>query len=192
MFEKKIDKAADLIRAKGYTLLNGLSNQEIQDAENFYNISFPPDLKELYMAFYPYQFCDWRDFSKTNAAKVRRRLDWPVHGLLFDVKHSAFWMESWGERPENMDTAVEIARERLKIVPSLIPIYSHRYLPGSPNEAGNPVLSVYQRDIIYYGEDLFKYFDHEFGSRTEVRYDKIKKTVPFWGQFAEENLIDLQ
>jgi len=39
-----------------------------------------------------------------------------------------------------------------------IPVYSHRYLPSEPKATGNPVLSVHQTDIIYYGNDLASYF----------------------------------
>ena len=47
--------------------------------------------------------------------------------------------------------------------PKLIPLYGNRYLPAEPEAAGNPVLSVQQTDIIYYGTDLRRYIEHEFG-----------------------------
>jgi hypothetical protein len=52
--------------------------------------------------------------------------------------------------------------ETLSGVPALVPVYKHRYLPTMPSESGNPVLSVVQTDIIYYGNDLLDWFDYEF------------------------------
>ena len=31
---------------------------------------------------------------------LRRHLEWPVDGLLFDVENNGFWIEDWGDRPE--------------------------------------------------------------------------------------------
>lgn len=45
----------------------------------------------------------------------------------------------------------------LKAAPRLIPICSHRYIPEEPHDAGNPVFSVMQSDVIYYGADLANY-----------------------------------
>ena len=42
--------------------------------------------------------------------------------------------------------------------PRLIPLISHRYLPETANETGNPVFSVYQSDVIHYGTDVADYF----------------------------------
>ena len=36
----------------------------------------------------------------------------------------------------------------------------------NPTSAGNPVFSVYQMDIIYYGYDLASYLEHEFDFRS--------------------------
>jgi hypothetical protein len=41
-------------------------------------------------------------------------------------------------------------------------LISHRYLPEKSHEPGNPVFSVYQADVIYYGADLIDYFEREF------------------------------
>jgi hypothetical protein len=36
-------------------------------------------------------------------------------------------------------------------------------IPDDPHLEGNPVFSVHQADIIYYGHDLEDYLRHEFG-----------------------------
>ncbi|MDQ0102159.1 hypothetical protein J2T10_001805 [Paenarthrobacter nicotinovorans] len=75
---------------------------------------------------------------------IQKRLDWPRDGVLFDVRESAFWPEEWGERPTEVEEALPAARQRLRTVPVLVPIYSHRFMPAAPAPAGSPVFSVYQ------------------------------------------------
>ena len=91
-----------------------------------------------------------------------RLLAWPLEGMLFDIEHNDFWLPEWGERPADEGARHEIAAAAVRAAPPLIPLYSHRYLPADPHEAGNPVLSVYQTDIIYYGANLEHYLANEF------------------------------
>lgn len=75
------------------------------------------------------------------------------------VEHNGLWHPSWGQRPKSTSDAVDAARGLVATVPPLIPIYAHRMVPTDPQEAGNPVLSVMQSDIIYYGVDLLDWFE---------------------------------
>ncbi len=92
-----------------------------------------------------------------------------------------------------MEAAVEIAAREIGAGAPLIPIYSHRYIPSAPSEAGNPILSVYQTDVIYYGSDLEDYFVNEFFdkenrfNRSGGRVVKPRRNVPFWGELYELN-----
>jgi len=64
-----------------------------------------------------------------------------------------------------------VVRRRVSGSPPLVPIYGNRYISNEPLLAGNPVLSVWQTDIIYYGYDLASYFN-------ELRFtDKKAVTV---------------
>ena len=108
--------------------------------------------------------------------------------MAFDIKNSAFWMKDWGDRPSLLEHAIAIADAAVKAAPVLIPVYSHRYLPALPTEAGNPVLSVYQTDIIYYGRDLRSYLRCEFGGLE--REEAVKgepRTIPFWTKLLDAN-----
>ncbi|MFD7667426.1 hypothetical protein [Streptomyces sp. NPDC059788] len=67
-------------------------------------------------------------------------------------------------------------------VPQLVPVYGHRYLPGTAGESGHPVLSVHQADIIIYGNDLADYVRHEFTGRAS-RFP-AHATVGFWSYFV--------
>ena len=114
---------------------------------------------------------------------IRKRLNWPLEGILFDVEQNVFWPDDWGERPRKTTTALQIARERMQFVPTLIPIYSHRFLPGAPSPAGSPVFSVYQTDVIYYGSDLAAYFAVEFLRQTDL--NSRMHRIEFWSDLAE-------
>lgn len=53
--------------------------------------------------------------------------------------------------------------------------------PSTPAQQGNPIFSVHQTDIIYYGENSSQYLLIEFGLRPypEINYEYIVD-VPFW------------
>lgn len=107
---------------------------------------------------------------------------------MFDLQSNEFWINSWGDKPNTYEEKERIAKEKYLTFPKLIPIYSHRYIPSRPNEAGNPVFSVYQMDIIYYGYDLATYFANKFGfALTEEEFellDEPKKEIEFWSEWT--------
>ena len=109
--------------------------------------------------------------------------------MLFDLQFNDFWVDRWGNKPSNFESKVSIAKKNYETHPKLIPIYSHRYLPSRPNETGNPIFSVHQMDIIYYGYDLATYFANEFQFELPSQYfeipEKPKRTIEFWSDLAE-------
>ncbi|WP_017811920.1 hypothetical protein [Paenibacillus shenyangensis] len=170
------------------TLAPGLSDKEVSQIESIYNIQFPPDLQELLQYMLPIgrSFPIWRDFSKSTIADIRRQLDAPLEGILFDIEHNQFWHHSWGTRPNNLKEAQKIACQEYLKVPPLIPVYGHRYIPSTPAEVGNPVLSVHQTDIIYYGSNLEEYFKIEYRLKAQSELDDAKiKYITFWSQLIE-------
>ncbi|WP_025721637.1 hypothetical protein [Paenibacillus sp. 1-18] len=52
------------------------------------------------------------------------------------------------------------------VYPSKSRFMDTNIFPSSQPEAGNPVFSVYQTDIIVYGEGLQDYFKLEFGEKS--------------------------
>jgi len=165
-----------------------LTDLEISRIETVYNILFPPDLREFYQCGLPVgqNFPNWRSESDENINLLKERLAWPLDGMLFDVEHNSFWHPLWGERPSDLEAAFHICREEFSRAPKLIPIYSHRYISSQPQESGNPIFSVYQTDIIYYGEDLESYFKVEFKDmeHSEIEYKAMKK-IRFWSELVE-------
>jgi hypothetical protein len=64
--------------------------------------------------------------------------------VLFDVERNGFWWRAWGDPPEDNKDRTEKARSELVQVPTLTPLWDHRYA-GSTNDS--PVLSIVQTDL---------------------------------------------
>ena len=117
--------------------------------------------------------------------------------MAFDIENNVFWIDEWGTRPDNISDAIEVARKHVVGAPKLIPVYSHRYIPTDPCAAGNPVFSVQQTDIIYYGQNLWDYIEQEFGEHVEgwyggeryahftlEQYHSVHRHIPFWSDLV--------
>jgi len=156
----------------------GLSDSELATAQGEAGAAFPPDLCELLTATLPSGpgFPDWRNRPRDAMDEWRAQL---VDGIHFDVLDNVFWPRAWPARPDSPAESRQIVAERLAEAPALIPIYSHRGIPNEPLEAGNPVFSVWQTDIIIYGNDLADYLRQEFhryGGSAELP----ERTIRFW------------
>lgn len=174
-----------LLRSRGISLAPGLTPAELAAAEARFDFRFPPHLRSFLAIVLPLgDFPDWRDLD---SPELQRMLAWPFEGMRFDIEHDAFWWPAWGERPSNVRRAVELARTRVAEAPALIPMFGHRYLPAEPLEAGNPVLSVWQTDIIYYGRDLRGYLANEFGGAREFPNLDEVRPIRFWSDVIAAN-----
>jgi hypothetical protein len=157
----------------------GLTDSEVDQIENRFDFCFPPDLRSFLQTNVPF----WNSprWHTATDADIQSWFDEPMTGVLLDVEHNEFWLSEWGERPSDLPDALKIARGKIIEAPKLIPILGHRYMPALPNEAGNPVLSVYQTDIIYYGFDLEDYLRHEFNLPRQEWPAQVKQ-IEFWDQ----------
>ena len=167
----------------------GLDEEEAARAERRFGFEFPDDLRRWLMFALPRgpRFPNWRDIDDP---ELLRALSWPLEGLWFDVQHNAFWLREWGPRPEQDQSAFELLRKRLEQAPRLIPVHAHRYMPDRPRNAGNPVLSVYQTDIICYGCDFEDYLHREYplqsGAHPRHVPGKIRD-IEFWSTFIDDS-----
>jgi hypothetical protein len=84
-----------------------------------------------------------------------------------------------------------VARAAVEAAPRLIPVFAHRYLPAEPEDAGNPVFSVHQTDIIHYGADLRSYLANEFGTPdpTIVIVGGTPRRIRLWTDLVEANSL---
>ncbi len=161
----------------------GLSEHELTAVEERFGFRFSADHRVFLAAGLPQGSSRWPDWRGGDPDDLAERLSRPVEGVLFDVEHNGFWHPSWPTRPDGTSDALRLAMSELAAVPRLVPVYAHRYLPGTGGEWGHPVLSVHQTDVIIYGNDLGDYVRHEFTGR---RCDATAHaTVDFWSYFVE-------
>ena len=113
--------------AKGYT------QAELDDAQQKFGLIFPRT---------SWICCEtdgrWIGHVWTDEVAIRRMLDWPFEGLLFDVEHNRLWWPEWGEMPASPEDRKEVLHSVVSRAPKLIPLISHRYLPERPHEPGTP------------------------------------------------------
>jgi hypothetical protein len=179
------------MKQRGVEFEQGLTDSEIGLAEEWGQFRFVPDLRAFLQTALPVawntqhgrrEFPRWRH----DGAIIKNAQAWICEGIEFDILNNHFWLEAWGEKPLVIDDAFNVARQHLSSAPLMIPIYSHRHIPAEPYEAGNPVFSIYQTDIIYYGTDLESYLQNEFlrGSNFIIE-DSAVKRIRFWSGLVE-------
>jgi hypothetical protein len=76
-----------------------------------------------------------------------------------------------------------VARGRLALLPSLVPVYGHRYLVADAAYVPSPEFSVYGSDVIVFGDDLLDYVAREH--HVPPRHESPHRTyVPFWSDIG--------
>jgi hypothetical protein len=169
------------LRSVGVQFEDGLTDAEVAAAESRFEFRFPPDLRELLQTALPSgeHFPNWRSGS---VARLRRWLDIPRDGVVFDIEEYEFWLDEWGPRPADLRDAVREAERLIAASPKLIPVCMHRMMPDEPHVPGNPVFSVHQTDIIAYGHDLADYLDREFHliDDESKRVQAEPRPIRFW------------
>lgn len=166
------------LNARGVPLGRGLTTSEMASIEEICGVSWPPDLRIFLQHTLPLGggFPNWRGSRET----IRDKISWPIEGICFDIDRNDFWLPSWGPRPKDINAALAMARSSMERAPKLVPVYIHRYLPSEPMEYGNPVMSVHQTDIIYFGNDLPGYFHLEFGVPLPSWARSTPRSIRFW------------
>jgi hypothetical protein len=158
----------------------GYTESELEEAQQRYDLRFPPDLIALLLKRQPADGYDWRGENP----RIRRMLNWPFEMLQFDLENNALWWPEWGDRPQTADGRSSVLRVELAKAPKLIPLVSHRFIPDRPCRSGNPVFSMHGEDTIYYGADLEQYFANEFNHRYEIG---PTRKIEFWSDLVERN-----
>ncbi|XP_031117470.1 uncharacterized protein LOC116021019 [Ipomoea triloba] len=158
----------DHLRSLDIPVEGGLSDAEISAVESNFGFSFPPDLSSILREGLPVGpgFPNWRSAS---AQQLEVQTNLPVLGLCKEISRRKFWIDSWGKRPEDSDKAVVLAKRFLRMVPILVPIYRHFYIPSAPCLAGNPVFYVHGGEVKVWSFDLAGFFQRvEFTRRDEA------------------------
>lgn len=176
-------RSINLLKTCGIKFESGLTMDEILKIEKLYAIQFPKSLRDFLMTGLPISkgFYNWRNFELNNIEFIKSIIYKPlkdIDGLAEEV----YWCEEWGEEPISIADKVKSVRERLKKAPTLLPLFSHRYMPETVDDRP-PVISVHGVDIIYYGENLEDYLEVEFGEKEqdEINFERISP-IPFWSE----------
>jgi len=166
--------------------VGGLSDEQISSIESELGFPLPPDFVYLFQnvidpggVLFP-----WSDFTKQKYDEMMSRI---LSGIEFDIEQNKLWLFRWGERPKDLTKALEIARLDFLTWPKLLPIFGHRFLAAEPFRSGNPVFSIIQTDIIYYGANLAHYLLNEFVDQDYSAHtqDKDIHRIDIWTDFVE-------
>ncbi|MBS6005911.1 MAG: SMI1/KNR4 family protein [Clostridium baratii] len=174
----------NMLKLKGVKFEKGLSEEEIIRITQEYSIEFPEELREFYMTAVPVSrgFYNWRNFDPKNIQYIKAAIYRPINNI-YELANEVYWCDEWGNEPSEEHKRVEVIRELLKKAPKLIPIYAHRYMPEM-NVENAPIFSIHDTDIICYGENLFSYFEIEFGEKKQIDIDyNIITYIPVWIDF---------
>ncbi|GAB5457491.1 MAG: hypothetical protein Hens3KO_05210 [Henriciella sp.] len=162
----------------------GMTLSEIASVEAQLDFPLPSDLKFLLEnvqdpggVLFP-----WSDFS---IERYQEMIDFVWRGISFDIEHNALWLEKWGQRPSDLTAAKALAKKDFQTWPRLLPIYGHRFLAADPCLPDNPVFSIMQTDIIYYGTNLADYLLREFCPGRPLIMSEPLRRIPIWSDFAE-------
>src|ERR1700732_4940095 len=181
------------LKQKGVRFEDGLRDDEFAYTQSLYSFSFPLDLRDFLSHGLPVsgKFPNWRTGKVQHGQRtisIAELMDWPAEGICFDIERNNFWMPDWDAKPSDLQEAFRLARRMVKQAPALIPVYSHRFLPAEPAISGNPVLSVWQTDIGYYGLDLVSYLTKEFNLplKHHGNGDKSPRRIRFWSAIIDK------
>lgn len=189
--------AAQLAELRCCEIRPGLTDSEFDRIEKRYGFEFADDHRAFLAARLPVRVLDdadaesrtwkmpWPDWRDGAAEDLRRHLDRPVDDSIWQVEEERLWLRCWGERPDDPADAVAQARDWLQGVPTLVPVYAHRFLPAGRGSSSHPVLSVWHlSDIICYGGDLDSWVFMEFADTDDDDWHseqwKSRVSVPFW------------
>jgi len=165
----------------------GLSPGEVTSIEAQLGFRLPEDFVYLFQNVQdPGQLLfPWSNFKKQ---AYDDRIRWVLEGIEFDIDRNKFWMDRWGKRPATLSAALDIARNDFETWPKLLPIFSHRFLAAEPCRPNNPVFSIKQTDIIYYGADLAHYLVKEFIAPDPVTRTQVQtiRKIRIWSYLAED------
>ncbi|KAI3679141.1 hypothetical protein L2E82_51611 [Cichorium intybus] len=191
------DLVSNLHHHSNVPIDQGLTQQELSTIESSFNFAFPPDLRSILREGVPIGqgFPNWRSSSPQQLDIL---INLPILGLCKEVCRQNFWHSRWGNRPENDDHAVELAKEFLKKVPVLVPVYRNCYIPTIPCLAGNPVFYIDGLDVRLWSYDVVGFFQQTEFKGGALRPRRLghflsaplwaateSRTIEFWTELME-------
>lgn len=190
--EDVADALADWLRNdRDCRIEPGLTADELSRAQEAFGLAMPPLWQAVLQRVHPVdlpvpprspdgvlrhiRYPDWRLRDEPG---TRGLVEAPVTGLLFDVEHSGFWWNEWGQRPASLEDRLRVARDRLAAVPRLTPLRGHWYV-GSIDDS--PVFSIVQADLYVPALTLNDLISGRSEEPLQVE-DYPVGDVPFWSE----------
>ncbi|KDP32138.1 hypothetical protein JCGZ_12599 [Jatropha curcas] len=179
----------DHLKSLNIPILPGLTDSEFKSIESTYRFSFPPDLRSILQEGLPIgpHFPNWRSSSPQ---QIQILLNLPILNLSKNISQNNFWVDSWGDKPEDSNKALDMAKRLFfDKAPVLVPIYGNCYIPSTPNDAGNPVFCVDNGGVRVLSFDLARFFQeveflqigvHSIKPVNFPRIEKVAINVPVW------------
>jgi hypothetical protein len=204
--------------------LGGLSDKQIDEAETQWNLRFPPDyrlfLQRLHSVDQPMLCIGYFPVGEVpqpggdyvaaaldedagqymaldESPSFYNRVDGQdsIRGALEGIVHGLIFSATWEAEPNKVQEIKQNIRSVVAAAPKLIPVIEHRFLLAEPCQAGNPVLSIHQSDIIVSAANLRDFLLDEFVDPMTLSphdRDEVKKvrsraahwtdsgSIPFW------------
>ncbi len=187
-WESYLTSTLEQLGADGST---GLTNKKLAELERVVGVQLPFEVGLLLVMGVP-DTDGWRQWGENPAEQFKEWNTWLVEGVMFDVEHNAFWLSSWGLRPDEQAHRLEIVEAAVAAAPPLLPIYGHRCIPltkarGEESAESNPVLSVYQTDLVVYGTDVADWLHNEFDVPLPLWPKTADRWFPLWSELIETN-----
>lgn len=173
----------NVLNDNNYKTLPGMTKDEIEEAEKIYKIKFPLEYKNFLKEFV-FEECNWSDFSSKNIEHIKELINWPIEGIIFDIKNNGFWMEKLGAKSRNIEERINVFLNKINEFPKLIPIINHDYIVCA-NDVQNPIISVYQSDFIISGDNLVDYLHQLISNDNKSKSNMIN--IPFWSDIIDCN-----
>jgi len=167
---------------------NGVSNAQLREVEGAVGANLPFEIGLLLVMGVPDGDDWWRwDDPAQSFSQWQSSLR---DGLLFDVEHNEFWLQSWGPQPTEGSDRLSLAAEAFAQAPPLFPLFGHRAVPlaiarDETSSDSNPILSVVQTDVIVYGTDLAQWLHREFDVALPMWPPTDTRWFPFWSELGE-------
>lgn len=174
------------MKLKGYEFEDGLTDEEIKEIEERYNIKFPKSLIEFYKIALPVSegFVNWRKTSEENIQSIKERLARPYDEIFWSMEENDFWVDGW-DKPDSLEEKKKKFIEEMKEEPTPIPIYIHRCILSKEGIDDPAVLSMKGSDIIVYGNNLEEYLDNEFINTQEKHERNYSDSMGKWVDIME-------